>query len=102
MHENLNTRLDLEKMASELNVSYTCFRKAFRETIGVAPGQYYLNLKIEKACKLLKNTGLTVTEIASQVGFDSEFYFSRIFKKKIGMAPGQFRIKSAHIGAASS
>lgn len=93
MYENLDAKLDLEKMAGELSVSYTSFRRAFKETMGIAPGQYYLNLKIEKACKLLKNTGLTVTEISSHLGFESEFYFSRIFKKKVGMAPGRFRVK---------
>lgn len=92
MHEQLDTKLDMAELAGELNMSYTRFRKVFKEAMGVAPGQYYLNLKIEKACKLLRATGSTVAEISCQLGFESEFYFSRIFKKKVGMSPGQFRV----------
>jgi AraC-like DNA-binding protein len=93
MHENFSVSLDMEEMARDLNVSYTWFRKAFKETMGIAPNQYHLNIRIEKACKLLKETDLTVTEIAYNLGFESEFYFSRIFKKKTGVAPGRFRVK---------
>lgn len=94
MHEQINTNLDIEKLASELNVGYTWFRKAFKDAMGVAPGQYHLNIRIEKACKLLRETDLTATEISYQLGFESEFYFSRIFKKKVGMPPRKFRIKN--------
>jgi AraC-like DNA-binding protein len=96
IHESLHYNMDMEALARELNVSYTWFRKAFKKTMGVAPGQYHLNIRIEKACKLLKETTLSVGEISYTLGFESEFYFSRIFKKKTGEAPRQFRIKSVH------
>jgi AraC-like DNA-binding protein len=54
-------------------------------------GQCHLNIRLEKACNLLKETDLTVTQISYQLGFESEFYFSRIFRKKVGIAPKQFR-----------
>jgi len=92
MHENVNTNLDINALACQLNVGYTWFRKAFKEAMGVAPGQYHLNLRIEKACRLLKGSDLTVTEVSYQLGFESEFYFSRIFKKKVGVPPKQFRM----------
>lgn len=91
MHETLNRPVDLEMLAKDLNVSYPHFRKSFKETVGMSPGQYHLNIRIEKACRLLKETSLTMTEISYQLGFESEFYFSRIFKKKTGLAPTQFR-----------
>jgi AraC-like DNA-binding protein len=93
MHENLYNNMDMENLAMELNVSYPWFRRAFKETIGTAPGQYHLQIRIDKACKLLRETELTVTEISQHLGFESEFYFSRIFKKKMGLPPGQHRIK---------
>lgn len=91
IHENLHQNMNVELLARELNVSYTWLRRAFKETIGVSPGQYHLNMRVEKACKYLKETGLTITEIAYDLGFTSEFYFSRIFKKKMGMSPKQYR-----------
>lgn len=86
--------IDFKKLAEECNVSYVWLRKAFKDVMGVAPGQYHLNLKIEKAIQMLEATTLSVSEIAYQTGFESPFYFSRIFRKKMAMSPSEFRIKS--------
>ncbi|HKZ38465.1 MAG TPA: AraC family transcriptional regulator [Chryseolinea sp.] len=91
IHENLDKNINLEQVAKELGVSYPWFRRVFKAIIGVAPGQYHLNLRVEKACSLLKETDLTVGEIAFHLGFESEFYFSRIFKKKVGLPPKKYR-----------
>ncbi len=91
MHDNLDKHINLDELAAEHNVSYTWFRKAFKEVIGISPGQYLLNLKLEKTCKLLKETDLTVAEIAFAAGFMSEYHFSRIFKEKLKISPSQFK-----------
>jgi AraC-like DNA-binding protein len=84
-------RLDFSALARERNVSYVWLRKAFKEVMGVALGQYHLNLKIEKAIHLLGETDLGISEIAYQTGFESLFYFSRIFRKKTSFSPSEFR-----------
>jgi AraC-like DNA-binding protein len=91
IHQNWTDNLDMEKLASEQNVSYVWFRKAFKDIMGVSPGQYHLNLKIEKAAQMLKETNLLVSEVAYKTGFESEFYFSRIFKKKMEIKPSDYR-----------
>ena len=91
IHQNWAEGVDLKALAMEQNVSYVWFRKAFKDIMGVAPGQYYLNLKIEKAAQMLKETNMTLSEIASKTGFESEFYFSRIFKKKMNVKPSDYR-----------
>ena len=91
MHETTNRPIDLIALATELNVSYPLFRKSFKETIGTSPGQYHLNIRIKKACGLLRETALSVKEVSNQLGFETEFYFSRIFKIKTGIAPTQYR-----------
>lgn len=93
IHENIDKNINMEEIAKKLNVSYPWFRRTFREVIGVAPGKYHLNLRIERAGKMLRQTHLSVAEIAYTLGFESEFYFSRIFKKKTGLPPRQFRIE---------
>ena len=85
--------IDFKKPAEENNVSYVWLRKAFKKVLGVAPGQYHLNLKIDKAVQLLGETNLSVSEVAYQTGFDSLFYFSRIFRKKMALSPLEFRAK---------
>jgi AraC-like DNA-binding protein len=91
IHQNWADNVDMEKLASEQNVSYVWFRKAFKDIMGTSPGQYHLNLKIEKAAQMLKETNLLVSEVAYKTGFESEFYFSRIFKKKMNVKPSDYR-----------
>ena len=91
MYENINTSLNLMKLASELGVSYSKFRLDFKKQTGVSPLQYHLLLKIEKSKELLLNTNKSQKEIAYELGFESDYYFNRLFKSKTGLAPGKFR-----------
>lgn len=91
IYENWQQNLDFEAIAMEHNVSYEWFRKTFKDVLGTSPGQYLLQLKIEKTGQMLRETSLTIAEIAAKAGFESEFYFSRIFKKKMGIAPNAYR-----------
>jgi AraC-like DNA-binding protein len=50
-------------------------------------------LKIHKAKELLTNTNKSVKEIAFELNFESNFYFSKLFKEKVGLTPGEFRSK---------
>ena len=93
IHEQWEQNLDFEAIAAEQNVGYEWFRKTFKEVLGTSPGQYLLNLKIEKTGQMLLETSLTIAEIAARAGFESEFYFSRIFKKKVGYTPSEYRKK---------
>ena len=89
--ENLNTKVNIEKLASDLNVGYSYFRQMFRKYTGISPTQYHLSLRIQKAKDLLVSSNLSFKEIAIELGFESYFYFSRIFKGKTGESPKEFR-----------
>jgi AraC-like DNA-binding protein len=91
IHENWSKPLHMEELANQYHVSYIWFRKAFKEIAGVSPGQYHLNLKLEKACHMLVDTNLSISEIAYLTGFVTEFHFSRIFKKKMVLSPSKYR-----------
>ena len=82
---------DLRTFARGAGLSYESLRKRFRDEFGVSPGQYALDLRIQRARALLINPRRTVKEIAHAVGFDDPYYFSRIFKKKIGLSPAHYR-----------
>ncbi|HTN05964.1 AraC family transcriptional regulator [Agriterribacter sp.] len=92
---NIDHDISIEKIAEELNVSYAWFRKAFKTYSGIAPHQYLLQLKIEKAKILLTDHSKQVKEIAFSLSFKSAFYFSKLFKEKTGLSPEQFR-KAMH------
>ncbi|HRP54933.1 AraC family transcriptional regulator [Agriterribacter sp.] len=85
--------ITIENVAEELNVSYAWFRKAFKAYSGIAPHQYLLQLKIEKAKILLADPAMQVKEIAFNLNFKSTFYFSKLFKEKTGSSPAEFRKK---------
>ena len=90
---NIDQDISIEKVAEELNVSYAWFRKAFKAYSGIAPHQYVLQLKIEKAKALLADPSIQVKEISFSLNFKSTFYFSKLFKEKTGSSPAEFRKK---------
>jgi AraC-like DNA-binding protein/mannose-6-phosphate isomerase-like protein (cupin superfamily) len=91
IHQHWAEDLDMEKLAREQKISYVLFRKSFKDILGISPGQYHLNLKIEKSAQMLKETDFSIAKIAESAGFESEFYFSRFFKKKMGVPPSTYR-----------
>lgn len=89
--ENVDKEVDLHEFAKKHLVSYSYFRKTFKLYTGIAPHQYYLDLKIMRAKELINSTDKTVKEITYELGLDSIHYFSRLFKKKTGVSPSEFR-----------
>ncbi len=91
IRDNLATNLNMEKLADELNIGYSNFRKMFKKYTGISPAQYHLSLRIRQAKDLLNNTDLSVKEISYQLGFNSIDYFSRVFKLKTGKNPTEYK-----------
>lgn len=94
MQTELESGLNAQTLARELNVSYSSFRHTFHQHTGSSPHQYLLELRLVRARNLLTQTAQGVKEIAQQVGFDDEHYFCRFFKMKTGLTPGQWRLRS--------
>jgi len=82
---------DFAREANNMSISYSHFRRIFRELIGCAPTQFLIECRLNLAMKLLTGTVLPLCEIAHQCGFDDEFYFSRIFKQHRGFTPSGYR-----------
>ncbi len=89
--ENYNKNITLSDTAQYVNMSSTYFSKKFKEVTGFGFKEYLLNLRIKKACKLLLETKLSVTEIAYESGFNDSNYFGDVFKKNKGISPMQYR-----------
>ncbi len=91
IRERITNPLSPEELAASLNMSYTWFRRMFRQYTGLAPAQYISQLRIQKAKELLSVSNKTIKEIAIELGFESIDYFSTSFKRQIQMTPGEFR-----------
>lgn len=91
MQENIENNIEMPEVAKKLNISYSSFRHIFKQYTGMAPSQYYLNLKIQRAKDMLRSTSASVKEISYILNFDTPEYFTKLFKKKTGFPPSQFR-----------
>ena len=81
IREKIDTLILPEELAESLNISYSWFRRMFRQYTGLAPAQYISQLKIQKAKELLSISNKTIKEIALELGYESIEYFSASFKK---------------------
>lgn len=93
MLEHLGSEINCPELASSLNMGYEYFRRCFKKITGLAPHQYHLQLRINRAKELLSGSDLSVKEISNELGFENQYYFSRIFSKKTGKAPTFWRNK---------
>jgi len=91
IRESLESELSIQQLAEELGVSYSNFRKLFKEYAGVSPALYQQELKLQRAKELLCVTDMSIKEIAYRLNFESPDYFSSKFKMKTGLKPSDFR-----------
>lgn len=89
----LNKSFNLNEAMHEFPLSPNYFRNIFKKDTGYTPLNYLTHKKIDYAKFLLecKNSRLTLKEIADMIGFDNEYYFSRVFKKITGKCPKEYR-----------
>lgn len=90
MRECLGGSIDLDQLAGELGMSYSSFRRTFKAETGRPPGDYFIEMKMNRAKQLLL-ARKTIQETADLLGFDSAYYFSRLFKARTGAPPSAFR-----------
>lgn len=91
MQENLFGEISPEDVARMVNMSYSWFRKTFKDYTGLAPAHYITRLKVEHAKHLLSTTDRTVKEIAYELNFGELSYFSQVFRRATGLTPVEYR-----------
>ena len=67
------------------------FSRKFSSAVGISPKQFLTRCLVNRACDLLLRDGRLVREAAFELGFASEYYFSRFFKKQTGLPPRRFQ-----------
>lgn len=91
MQENIANNLSLNDFASNFNYSPSHFSALFQKETGYSPINYYIQLKMRRACQYIERSSMKLNEVAQKVGFSEPAYFSRIFTKIMGMSPSEYR-----------
>lgn len=91
MNENIESRLKLKDFAMFCGYSESYLYRKFMKATGYSPIDYYIRLKVNKACLLLIQTDMKVNQIAHKLGFSEPQYFSRTFSNIMGLSALEFR-----------
>ncbi|WP_438021923.1 AraC family transcriptional regulator [Sorangium sp. So ce233] len=99
IQEKPAARWTIEALAGAAGLSRAAFARRFLAELGVPPLRYVTELRMQRAAELLAEGDRSLASVAAEVGYDSEFAFSRAFKRHTGEAPGAFRRRSRSQGA---
>lgn len=89
--EHFREKIYLDELAEMTNLSLRHFTRLFTSAYKITPLCYINSLRLNFACELLKNSSVSISEIAYSSGFSDSNYFSRIFKKNFGKSPVEYR-----------
>jgi len=98
MQDNICKLIRLDELSTYANLSTSHFSAIFRAKTGYSPIEYFNQLKIQKACQYISFTNMAIKAIALSLGFEDQYYFTRVFTKLMGSSPSEYRrkIKPTH------
>jgi transcriptional regulator GlxA family with amidase domain len=102
MEANIEEPIALEELASLLSISRRQLERLFKKNLDCSPSRFYLKLRLKRARQLLKQTSLTVIEIASICGFVSTPHFSKCYRTHMGITPREERLGARALTPAAS
>ena len=82
---------NMDALAALAAMSRANFMRVFQQKIGIAPGKFLTQLRLQEAALLLNKTQKNILSVALEVGYQSEAHFSKAFKALYGMTPSQYR-----------
>ena len=91
MLENISENLTLNQLSNYASISRYHFVRVFKEKTGYTPLDYYIRLRIQKACEFLESSSSKINIVSSVLGFSNPYYFSTTFKRIVGQSPKHYR-----------
>ena len=90
---NFQFNITINNIANNVGVTTNYLANIFKDTIGLSPKQFLTNIRITRACNLLRVNTYQIKEIGKRVGYPNQLHFSSSFKKTIGISPLEYRRK---------
>jgi AraC-like DNA-binding protein len=91
METHIYDAVNIPNISEQIGVSSSRLTEIFKTYTSMTPYQYYIHIKIHKAESLLEDGDTPVKEVAFRMGFEDQYYFSRLFKNKTGVAPSDWK-----------
>ncbi len=98
LDQQYHTPLTIKQLARQIGMSPSSLRNGFRQLFNTTIRQYSIQLRMEKACQLLKETELPLSQICFLVGYNNEGHFADIFKRNYGKSPFAYRQEFRKLG----
>lgn len=98
IHRHPDRAWTVEELAEQAGLSRTTFFTQFRELVGEPPNKYLTRWRMQRASQILRLEHMTLNQVASLVGYESEASFSKAFKQWMGRSPGAYRQANAYPG----
>ncbi len=94
LRENSSKKVTIEELSNNFFLSKSYLSSLFKKATGSGVVEYLQHIRIERACELLTNTTLSITEISTQVGYTDYRFFNKSFKKITGVTAHEYRKKN--------
>jgi AraC family transcriptional regulator len=91
MAGHLAEEFSLDRLASQAGLSKFHFQRLFKAATGIAPSRYHINLRINEARRLLRETKMSVLNVALEVGYADPSHFAQLFRRETGLSPSNYR-----------
>ncbi|GGD47589.1 helix-turn-helix domain-containing protein [Paenibacillus nasutitermitis] len=95
MDHNFNNNISIEMVAEHVQRSTSFLSRIFKEATGTTINDYLIQLRIKRACELLKQPKYSMEDICREIGYSNVSYFNKLFKSRTGNTPGQYRLLEA-------
>ena len=93
MHSEYMTGIGVQEIADRLNLDRSYFSSLFKERMGIAPRDYLIRLRLEKAAELMVVHGERPSTAGASVGYVDLYHFSKVFKQHFGLSPRAYVLK---------
>ena len=91
MAEHPAEEFSLERLAEQVGLSRFHFQRLFKAATGVSPSRYQINLRLNTARQLLRETKMSVVDVALEVGYTDPSHFAQLFRRETGLSPSEYR-----------